>query len=222
MTHSTQTPTAQQRKRRTRTTTVSSRPALVLSTLPPTHYDLLPDTEHLACPDCNTWCPITGAQSEMPKLVPHHTEPAGTPSARRCIGSNRRLVIDVTIAEQQQLWADALAETASRRPTKVLRKVKAPQPTAILHMAQPRPDVPAPTAAERADQWAERLPVVHHTDMVRRVAVLAGPGDTRRRTFGPDVLTGDRDTQEQPRARAEARRSAVVLASSPVRKKSTV
>ena len=203
MTISTQAPTAQQRKRRTRTTTVSARPALAVSTLLPIDIDLLPGTEHLRCPDCTTWCPITGAQGSTPKLVPHHTAKAGTPGARRCSGSNRRVILDLTIAEWQQQWADAAQETASRRPTTVLKKVKAPQPTAVLHIAQPRPVAPEQTAAERVGQWAKRLPAVQHTDMVRRVAVLAGPGDTRRRVMGPDLLT---ETDRRERAQALAKK----------------
>ncbi|MFJ9447157.1 hypothetical protein ACIRRH_35705 [Kitasatospora sp. NPDC101235] len=189
MTTSIQAPIAQKRNRRTRTKNVSSRPALVVSTLPPTHYDLLPGTEHLACPDCQTWCPITGAQGEQPKLVPHHTQMAGTPGARRCIGSNRLVVIDVTIAEQQQDWADAVAETASRRPTRVLKKVKAPQAPAIVQIAQPRPAAPAPTAAERAEQWAARLLPVFIADAQRRIALIDTPGDVQGPIRGIEAPT---------------------------------
>ena len=177
MTISTQAPTAQQRKRRTRTTTVSTRLALAVSTLLPIDIDLLPGTEHLRCPDCTTWCPITGAQGSTPKLVPHHTERAGTPGARRCSGSNRQVLLDLTIAEWQQQWADAAKETSSRRPTTVLKKVKAPAPKAVLHIAQRRSDDPVGSDKQRAkrrmEEWKKTLPAVTDANS-RRAEPLDG------------------------------------------------
>ncbi|MFJ1757318.1 hypothetical protein [Kitasatospora sp. NPDC088134] len=145
MTPPTTTPVAQKRKRRTRTTNVSHRPALTLSTLLPNNYELLPGGEHLRCPDCETWCPLTTDKgSQEWKQAPHHTERAGTPGARRCPGSNRRVLLDLTIAQWQERLADAAKETASRRPTTVLKKVKAPLPPALHQLA---PAVPTADSA---------------------------------------------------------------------------
>src|SRR5260221_14303938 len=69
---------AQKRRTKTRTKRVSHLPPLTVSALAPNEIDLLPGTESLVCPDCRTWCPITGQQGATPKLVPHHTERAGT------------------------------------------------------------------------------------------------------------------------------------------------
>ncbi|MFI8085859.1 hypothetical protein ACIF6L_34355 [Kitasatospora sp. NPDC086009] len=57
----------------------------------------------------------------------------------------------------------------------------------------------------RMKEWSERLPAVQHTDMVRRMAMLAGPGDTRRRVMGPDLLT---ETDRRERAQALAKKHA--------------
>ncbi|MGE7437024.1 hypothetical protein [Kitasatospora sp. NPDC001175] len=279
MTTSIQAPVAQQRRRRTRTTTVSSRPALAVSTLLPNDIDLLPGTEHLRCPDCTTWCPITGAKGSTPKLVPHHTERAGTPGARRCSGSNRRVLLDLTIAEWQDRWADAAKETTSRRPTTVLKKVKAPQPVA-LHQLNPAPPTansarakyethrsrcagctgreyctdggrlfatylqllgqePERRAAQahteqeqrlaerqqakqqlqrRKKQWGERVPAAHFNDMVRRVEVAAGHADTRRRVYGPDLPSEERNTREESRALAQTRTAKAIREASPLRR----
>ena len=191
MTISTQAPTAQKRKRRTRTTTVSSRPALALSTLLPIYFDLLPGTEQLACPDCNTWCFITGIQGGQPKLVPHHTQRAGTPGARRCSGSNRLVDLDVTPEQRADQLHEGIADTASRRPTTVLRKIPTPKPPAILHMAQPRPAVPAPTADDRAEQWAAVLLPVFVADALRRIPLH----DARSPIF-PLTLLEDTPTEQ--------------------------
>lgn len=117
---------AQKRRTKTRTKRVSHLPPLTVSALAPNEIDLLPGTESLVCPDCRTWCPITGQQGATPKLVPHHTERAGTAGARRCTSSNRRVVLDLTIPEWRQCLADAITDTASRRSTKVIRKPKTP------------------------------------------------------------------------------------------------
>ncbi|MFF3358201.1 hypothetical protein ACFYWN_37595 [Streptomyces sp. NPDC002917] len=130
-------PTARLRKSRTRTKKVSARPELVVSTLRPHQFDLRPVCISLVCPDCMTWCPITGTQSSTPKLVPHHTEGAGAPKGRRCIGSNRLLRIDLTVDEWQQRLAGAIADTASRRATTVLRKPNTPSAPAASQVQRP-------------------------------------------------------------------------------------
>lgn len=109
-------PTAQKRKARTRTKRLNNRPALAISTLPPHHLDLRPGAMCLVCPDCTTWCPITGHHGSTPKLVPHHTQPAGEPGKIRCTaGSNRRVDIDLTAHAWQQRLAEAREQLRTRR-----------------------------------------------------------------------------------------------------------
>ncbi|MGA5823712.1 hypothetical protein ACPC54_38340 [Kitasatospora sp. NPDC094028] len=127
MTTSTAIPTARERKSRTRTTNVSSQPALLVSKLPLSSVQLTHRAEVLACPACATWCPLTlDKGTKRWKIAPHHTDRAGTPGARRCSNSNRLVVIDVQLARWQEQRVEASADAAARRPTKVLRKVKTP------------------------------------------------------------------------------------------------
>ncbi|WP_051877395.1 hypothetical protein [Streptomyces natalensis] len=127
-THQSPTSTRDKRKRpqRTRTKNVSHHPALELSTLRVQEVNLEPGKEHVVCPDCRTWCPITGLRT--PKLVPHDG-----PNARRCIGTNRRVLLDVPIAEWRQVLAEGVTDTASRRRTSVRRK---PQVKALPAISQ--------------------------------------------------------------------------------------
>ncbi|MET9403939.1 hypothetical protein [Kitasatospora sp. NPDC002965] len=148
MTTSTAMPTARQRKSRTRTTNVSSQPALLVSALPLNSVQLTHRAEVLACPACETWCPLTlNKGTKQWKIAPHHTERAGTPGARRCSNSNRLVVIDVTLARWQERRVEASADVASRRPTTVLRKVKAPLPKALHQLAPAAPTADTAHAA---------------------------------------------------------------------------
>ncbi|MEU7195701.1 hypothetical protein AB0B04_19540 [Streptomyces xinghaiensis] len=139
-------PTARKRPRKTRTPHVNNHPPIVASTLKLNQIDLSPGREHLSCPDCETWCPITGMQG-TPKLVPHHTTPVGTTNPHRCTpGTNRRVVIDITVDQWRTRLAEAVPTTASRRATKVLPKPKTPRLLAIGQIK------PAPPSAETARQ----------------------------------------------------------------------
>ncbi|MFI5808417.1 hypothetical protein [Streptomyces sp. NPDC051561] len=113
------------RRRKPRTKQVSDLPAIVASELKANEINLTPGKEHTVCPNCGCWTPITGILG-TPKLTPHHTTPyhhqQSTP--RRCIGSNRRIDLDI----DARFWRTQLAETnptvAARRATKVLPKPK--------------------------------------------------------------------------------------------------
>ncbi|WP_248511568.1 hypothetical protein [Streptomyces sp. D2-8] len=107
--------TARPRRSRTRSRTVSPRPALVISTLKPHQYDLRPACASLICPDCKTWVPITGVQARVQKLVPHDTGTAGKDAAVRCPGSNRLVSVDVAFEVWQRRLEDGGAEAAGRR-----------------------------------------------------------------------------------------------------------
>ncbi|MER6103713.1 hypothetical protein ABT115_15650 [Streptomyces sp. NPDC001832] len=107
---------ARPRLSRTRSRTVNSRPALVISTLKPHQYDLRPACASLICPDCKTWVPITGIQTRKPKIVPHDTGRAGKDPAARCHqGSNRLVTVNITIRQWQERLEDGHAETGHRR-----------------------------------------------------------------------------------------------------------
>ncbi|WP_420082781.1 hypothetical protein ACN6AT_37780 (plasmid) [Streptomyces sp. JL4002] len=120
----TQPPVAKKRPIRTRTTRVSARPALAISTLKPHHVDLRPDFVSLVCPDCERWAAVTGAQGSAPKLVPHHAARAGAPGQHRCPGANRLVLLDLTIAQWTERTTEANTDAGARRTTKVLLKPK--------------------------------------------------------------------------------------------------
>ncbi|MBT2414422.1 hypothetical protein J7I94_28410 [Streptomyces sp. ISL-12] len=132
--------TARPRRSRTRSRTVSARPALALSTLRPHQYDLRPACVSLVCPDCGTWVPITGLGTKSPKIVPHDTGRAGKDAAVRCrLGSNRLVTVDVTVRAWQERLEDGHAETGHRRRTTVRRKPKVAVAPAVSQIAAQRP-----------------------------------------------------------------------------------
>ncbi|MGW6358505.1 hypothetical protein ACWFR5_25850 [Streptomyces sp. NPDC055092] len=170
-------PTAKERPRRTRRKRVSTLPALKLSQLPPSHIDLRnPLKAVLVCEDCKTWVPITGMQSKVQKLVPHHTGKADVDAAIHCRGSNRRIEFDMTIPEWRQALADAITEASSRQATAVLPKAFSPQTDRTLRARAER------TPAGRVADWDAVLPRVAAADKNRR-AVPAGDAPTE----GPAV-----------------------------------
>lgn len=138
------TPTARKRRRKTRTKAVSHLPAIITSELPAAEVDLTPGREHLVCPTCERWTPLTGVLG-TPKLVPHHTESARnrTEKPTRCSGSNRRVDTDVDIEHWRTEWTVAAATAAARRATKVL-----PKPT-VTPAPAPSQITPAPVSAEQ-------------------------------------------------------------------------
>ncbi|MGW7410066.1 hypothetical protein ACWGI9_41370 [Streptomyces sp. NPDC054833] len=174
-------PTAKARPRRTRTKRVSGLPALKLSKLLPSHIDLRdPLKAVLVCEDCKTWVPITGMQSRIQKLVPHHTGKADEADAIRCRSSNRKVVFDMTIPEWRQALTDADKDTSSRRSTTVLRKPKTAPAPAVMHIAASKPvqaeDEPGDGRAPwllREMKWASTASAVSETD-TRRAQVPAG------------------------------------------------
>ncbi|WP_216678490.1 hypothetical protein [Streptomyces sp. MNP-20] len=142
-------PKASKRRRKTRTSNVNHRPPVIASKLKASEIVLTPGKEHLVCPDCSTWVPITGMLG-TPKLVPHHTGRAKTAERRRCTaGSNRQVTIDVEVGAWRTQLTELIEATptvASRRATKVLPKPKVkPAPAA----SQIRP---APLSAEQVRQ----------------------------------------------------------------------
>lgn len=119
---------AKKRPTRTRTKHVSSAPALVASQMRPNEIDPRPRAMTVVCPDCRTWCPITGQTSRTPKLVPHHTGRAGSAEARRCQGSNRRIILDLPLEWWEWKKGEAHRDSAPRTATTVMPRPK-PKPT---------------------------------------------------------------------------------------------
>jgi hypothetical protein len=135
--------TAQKRLRRTRTRAVSDLPALAVSSLKPHEYDLDPACISLVCPTCRTWVPINKPETLRPKLVPHHTETAGTEDPSRCRGSHRLVVIDVDVKRWRRRLEEGVAETDGRRSHRVTRKPKVAVAPAVMHILSPLLDAKA-------------------------------------------------------------------------------
>ncbi|MER5362450.1 hypothetical protein [Streptomyces sp. NPDC002785] len=147
MTTTTVKPEARKRRRKTRTKTVSNLPAIVASEFKTNEIDLTPGKEHLICPDCKGWTPITGTLG-APKLVPHHTKRYRTVEPRRCSSSNRRVIIDIAVADWRTKLAETVPTTAFRRATKVLPKPKSTMAPAPVHrLAVTREQQVAPAGA---------------------------------------------------------------------------
>ncbi|MFJ2101382.1 hypothetical protein ACIOHR_29820 [Streptomyces anulatus] len=145
---------SQKRKRRTRSRTISPLPPIVVSKLPPHEYDLDPASISLVCPTCRTWVPIRVAETERAtaKLLPHHTEPAGTEDPVRCLlGSHRLVTIDVNVARWSRRLEQGVAETSGRRADRVVRK---PQP-------MPTPAVMQIVGGLVDDRTARRMNEIH-------------------------------------------------------------
>jgi len=155
---------------------LSSRPAVVLSALRVTSYDLTHGMEHMKCPDCRTWVPMTGMLS-TPRLVPHHTEPAGTVGpTRRCISSNRLITLDVTLADWRRILHEGVSEAGSRRATQVTFKprVAPAPPVGGMGAARLAPRADRDRPRRRAAEWSRVAQAVADVDDARRAQLPAG------------------------------------------------
>ncbi|MFJ1799028.1 hypothetical protein [Streptomyces sp. NPDC088180] len=188
-------PKARTRRRKTRTKNVSHLPPLVASKIKTSEINLTPGKEHVLCPACKSWTPITGVLSK-PMLVPHHTTPyhdRTTTPRRRCSSSNRRIVLDTEV----EAWREQLVErievsasVATRRAKKVLPKPASPQTERVLRGRDERGSV------TRRVEWAGVLYRVRQADQ-RRAAV---PQDAQP-AEGPEVPIDHlvpRQAAEQP------------------------
>ncbi|MCA1218478.1 hypothetical protein [Streptomyces sp. 8L] len=124
--------TAQKRPRRVRSRAISTLPPLVVSTLKPHEVDLAYST--LVCPTCRTWVPINAPHSARPKLVPHHTEKAGTEDPIRCPGSHRLVTVNLTVDQWFQRLEEGLTQTDGRRSARVVRKPKTATAPAVMQI----------------------------------------------------------------------------------------
>ncbi|MGW2401789.1 hypothetical protein ACWCYY_35070 [Kitasatospora sp. NPDC001664] len=145
----------------------NTRPALRLSTFRPHQLEMSPGLPaSLVCPDCGVWRRINRS-----KIQPHTLDDETT----YCPASAQRVEKDVTAEQWSLAISEGVADNASRRPTTVLKKVKAPAPKAVLHIAQRRSDDPAGSARQlakrRTREWARTLRTVQDIDTKRAESV---------------------------------------------------
>ncbi|MFF2751740.1 hypothetical protein ACFVVA_40160 [Kitasatospora sp. NPDC058048] len=176
---------------RTRSRRTYGREPLQLSKLNPADVDMLPGVQiSIVCRECYSWHRLVGTTDL--RVVQH-----GRGDGERCPGGNRQIKADLTperwMARRRRQQQDALrAET--RRPTTV-------------HIARPRPAAPAPTAAERTQQWSKVDKAVEAADVQR-----AEPLEGARGPIVPLTLpAGARPITQKPTADE-------VLAASPLRR----
>ncbi|MFD0532400.1 hypothetical protein ACFQ1I_46835 [Kitasatospora arboriphila] len=176
---------------RVRTKRRSSHPAIRVSALRPSTYNLRPgEARTIVCPDCQTWQRIMGATTLT--IRDHHAtdlpgaELEAYQTDRRCPSARRVVLVDLTTDEiarwqrVQDRWIspDAmLAET--RRAARQHYKLLPPQAPAVHQIAERRETVPAPTNAERAEQWRRRLPAVLVADTLRSIPLHDAVGPIR-------------------------------------------
>ncbi|MFF2123483.1 hypothetical protein ACFVXH_39765 [Kitasatospora sp. NPDC058184] len=172
---------------RTRTKRRSALPPLKLSTLRPHLYNIRPgEVTTVVCPDCRTWQRIMGIEGGTRTIRDHYsTDLSGAELEAgqrdtRCPSARRIVEIDVLLARWARDIEEGSTETAARRPTTVLRKVKAPTPRAVLHIAQGRPAGPTesarPAARKRARGWETVRVDVLVTDAVREQPLYGARG----------------------------------------------
>ncbi|MGF1344549.1 hypothetical protein ACQSMD_31305 [Streptomyces flavovirens] len=189
---------SQERKRRTRSRTISRLDPIVVSKLPAHEYDLDPACISLVCPSCRTWVPIRVADTERAtaKLVPHHTEQAGTEDPVRCPGSHRLVTINITVATWSRRLEEGISETNGRRADRVIRK---PQP-------MPTPAVMQIVGGLVDDKTARKLHQVHVKSCTICSATIPRCTDGRRlahlaaHTQRTAPLRRQRQTQQEEQA----------------------
>ncbi|MFB6814318.1 hypothetical protein ACFCV8_07205 [Streptomyces sp. NPDC056347] len=189
---------SRERKRRTRSRTISHLDPIVVSKLPAHEYDLDPACISLVCPSCRTWVPIRVAATKRAtaKLVPHHTETAGTEDPVRCPGSHRLVTINVTVATWSRRLEEGISETNGRRADRVIRK---PQP-------MPTPAVVQIVGGLVDDKTARTLHQVHVKSCTTCSATTPRCADGRRlahlaaHTQRTAPLRRQRQTQQEEQA----------------------
>ncbi|GGR45842.1 hypothetical protein [Streptomyces netropsis] len=177
-----------ERVRRTRSRGRNELAPLRVSQIAAHEYDLAPACISLVCPSCRTWVPINrpNGQPGRTRLVPHHTEKAGTADPTFCKGgSHRRVIIDVEVERWRRRLEEGISETDGRRTNRVTRKPKmAPAPAVSQIAAQKQTatadDEPGDGRALwllREMKWASTETAVRATD-TRRAERPAGDAPT--------------------------------------------
>ncbi|MGW3077881.1 hypothetical protein [Kitasatospora sp. NPDC001132] len=147
---------------RTRTKRRSALPAIRISRLRPSTYNLRTgEVRTIVCPDCQTWQRIMG-DTTLTIRDHHATDLSGADLAaglrdRRCPSARRIVLVDLSAdklakwqkAQDRRISPDAMP-AESRRPTAVLKKIKAPAAPALHQL------VPAPATADSARRAYEK------------------------------------------------------------------
>ncbi|MCX5345903.1 hypothetical protein [Streptomyces atratus] len=193
---------SRERKRRTRSRTISHLDALVVSTLKPHEYDLDPTCISLVCPSCRTWVPIRVAATKRAtaKLVPHHTETAGTEDPVRCPGSHRLVVINVDMERWRRRLEEGVAETNGRRSDRVVRKPQAKPAPAVMQM------IGAPVDDKKARKLEEAHVKGCTTCSPRKDENSSEQDKTRRTTSFPDIASRCADGRRLAQLAAHTKR----------------
>ncbi|MEU9044549.1 MULTISPECIES: hypothetical protein [unclassified Kitasatospora] len=197
---------------RTRTKRRSFLPPLKLSTLLPSHYTLRPDEVNtVVCPDCQTWQRIMGDKTLT--IRDHYsTDLSGAELEAgqrdtRCPSARRIVEIDVLVAHWAKQVEEGSTQVAARRPTTVLRKVKAPAPHAVLHIAQGRPAEPTVSAKQaarkRARGWEAVRVGVLVTDALREQPLYGAQGPLFSLRL-PDGISTEPPRKHRKRSRLAA------------------
>lgn len=192
--------TAQQRPRRARSRAVSPLPALTVSSLKPHEVDLVVFT--LVCPTCRTWVPISTPHSSRPKLVPHHTEKAGTEDPVRCPGSHRLVTVNLNVEQWFRRLEEGLTQTDGRRSTRVIRKPRAGSAPAVMQIVAETVD----------DKTARKLDEAH----VKGCSTCSVRDDTGRILRAVDIASRCADGRRLAQLAAHTKRLA------PARRKAQV
>ncbi|MCX4690726.1 hypothetical protein [Kitasatospora purpeofusca] len=192
---------------RTRTKRRSPLPPLKLSILLPTHYNLRPDEANtVVCPDCQTWQRIMGDKTLT--IRDHYsTDLSGAELEAgqrdtRCPSARRIVEIDVTVARWARQVEEGSTEVAARRPTTVLRRVRAPQPVA-LHQLDP---APATAASARTAYELHRVRCAGCTVTETCPTGLRLEGEVRVRRYREPQRVAAQARAEREQRRAERRR----------------
>ncbi|AEM88646.1 hypothetical protein Strvi_9389 (plasmid) [Streptomyces violaceusniger Tu 4113] len=170
--------TAKERVRRTRSRGRNELAPLRVSQIAVHEYDLDPACVSLVCPSCRTWVPISrpNGRPGRTRLVPHHTERAGTADPTFCTdGSHRRVIIDVEVERWRRHIEEGVSETDGRRSNRVTRKPKVAPALAVSQIAakkqtattEDEPGDDRPLWLLREMKWASTEPAVRETDTQR-------------------------------------------------------
>ncbi|MFF7459107.1 hypothetical protein [Kitasatospora sp. NPDC008115] len=131
----------------------NGRPPLKASKIRATHITLNPgEPVTIVCTDCGTWRKLTRSMIPAHRFTDLGRDLIGADGRQvrrdtRCPGSGQRIEMDLTVARWVTRIEDGLAEVAARRPTTVLRKVKAPLPPAIHQLTSAAPTADTAHAA---------------------------------------------------------------------------
>ncbi|MFE7777659.1 hypothetical protein ACFU5O_27925 [Streptomyces sp. NPDC057445] len=118
---------------RVRTKRTNGRPALMLSTMDPQHFNVRSgEVKSVVCPDCMRWRRLTG---ETTLKIREHCAPGCVPEGKRhqrCNGSSQLVVVDICIrawtARQNRLAREAVPADQRRAARQYHKAMPTPAP----------------------------------------------------------------------------------------------